>query len=264
MLNVKKKVKFEMDLPWKSKLSFVKHKLKKKWRFWRIFKRYFLGRKKKNFFYKLKWAFNQKRILWHQLLALYGKKIKQSVYSKNQTKIMFGSRFFNSLSFLELRLCVLVMRVRFAFKVIEGSKLVDLGLVRVNGSKKTKNYIVRLGDILKREYSSNTIEKIVCYFFSKGLPFLPVLKQAVILKRQERLKWRGHLWNKWEKKNRNKTFKVKPVWFVRQNIFINYVETNYKVFVAILLSKPKVGDILLVNKKSMLCLNILRGSYLLY
>ena len=258
-----------MDLPWKSKLYFVKHKLKKKWRFWRLFKRYFLGRKKKNFFYKLKWVFNQKRIMWHQLLALYGKKIKQSVYSKNQTKLIFGSRFFNSLSFLELRLNVLVMRIRFASKVIESSKLIDLGLVRVNGSKRTKNYIVRVGDILKREYGSNKIELTINSLFSKGLPFSiaiePAITQAFGLeKRQERLKWRRHLWNKWETKNRNLNFKVKPVSFVRQNIFINYIETNYKVFTAILLYKPKVGEILLVNKKSMLCLKLLRKIYLLY
>jgi len=65
---------------------------------------------------------------------------------------MFGSRFFNSLAFLELRLNILVLRIRFASKLIESNRLIDGGLILVNGSKKTKNYIVRLMDIVKRSF----------------------------------------------------------------------------------------------------------------
>ena len=65
---------------------------------------------------------------------------------------MFGSRFFNSLAFLELRLNILVLRIRFASKLIESNRLIDGGLILVNGSKKTKNYIVRLMDIIKRSF----------------------------------------------------------------------------------------------------------------
>ena len=50
----------------------------------------------------------------------------------------------------------------------------------------------------------------------------------------------------------------------KQNLFVNFVEVNYKIFAGILISKPKMGEVLLVNKKFMLSLKVLRKVYLLY
>ena len=232
-------------------------------------------------FYKLKWFFNQRRIIWHQVLTLYGKKIKSLIYVKNQAKLVFGLRFFKSLAFLELRLNILVLRMRFALKLIESNILIDKGFILVNGFKKTKNYIVRVNDIIKRDFLYYSLAKkkliSVCdtrrksvlrieSLFFKWERFLPLWK-VLIGNRVRRRKWRKWRWRKWFRKSRRaqKKLKIASVFNItKQNLFINYVEVNYKLFIGILIAKPKVGEVLLANKKAMISLKVLRKIYLLY
>ena len=119
---------------------FKKQKLKKKWRFWRAFKFFFLKNKTLRFFSKVKWFFNQKRILWHHLATVYGKKIKALVFKKVSKKIAFGSFFFFTLAFLELRLNILIVRMRFAAKLLIANEVINNGSIRVNNKK--NRYII--------------------------------------------------------------------------------------------------------------------------
>jgi ribosomal protein S4 len=63
-------------------------------------------------------------------------------------KIAFGKPFFSILSSLELRLNILLIRMRFASKLLEANTLVSSRLIYVNGSLKQKNYLVRVNDIV--------------------------------------------------------------------------------------------------------------------
>jgi ribosomal protein S4 len=137
LLKLKKK-------PEKKKMlqRFFKVKRKKKWRHWRSFKFFFLFRKSLSFFSKLKWLFNQKRILWHYFSSLYGKKFKSLIYKKAFRKIAFGKFFFFIITFLELRLGVLLIRMRFSSKLIESNNLIANGFILVNGKKPSLGVLI--------------------------------------------------------------------------------------------------------------------------
>lgn len=226
-----------------SNTLLLKKKFKKKWRFWRQFKFFFLKNKKKNFFTKLKWFFNQKRIVWHQLSSIYGKKIKNLAYSNNQSKVIFNVRFFNLLIFLESRLNILLLRIGFGFKLLEVNNLIKSNNIVINNQHKQCNYLVKVGDIIK------------CIFPK-------FLKQ----KRFKRLKWRRFKWIKW-RKLKKESFKnnlIKFFWLSKKNLIINYVEINFKIFSAIILRKPLMGEILINNNNKMLSLNLLKKIYFIY
>ena len=113
-----------------------------------MFKFYFLRRKKKIFFTKLKWFFYQKRIIWHQLATIYGKKIKNLVYSNHKVKTIFNSKFGKILSKLELRLNIIIIRLGFVNKLLEANELIKNKEVLVNGLVKNKYYIISVSDLL--------------------------------------------------------------------------------------------------------------------
>lgn len=69
-------------------------------------------------------------------------------------KIAFGKPFFSILSFLELRLNILLIRMRFASKLLEANNLVSSQSIYVNGSLKQKNYLVRVNDIVYKKPKS--------------------------------------------------------------------------------------------------------------
>lgn len=70
-----------------------------------------------------------------------------------------------TLSFLELRLNILLIRMRFASKLLEANTLIAGKLVSVNGSFKQKTYLVRVNDIVKK--TSLASNKPVLRFFAK-------------------------------------------------------------------------------------------------
>lgn len=89
--------------------------------------------------------------MWHHFSSLYGKQIKFLVFQKTKKKIAFGKPFFSVIAFLELRLNVLLIRIRFASKLLEANALVANGSIDVNGSFKQKSYLARVNDIIKRK-----------------------------------------------------------------------------------------------------------------
>ena len=72
--------------------------------------------------------------------------------SKSKSNL-FSMVSFKFLGFLELRLNILIVRLRFVSKIAEANKLIYKKYVLINGRRKEKNYLVQKKDILK------------CYFF---------------------------------------------------------------------------------------------------
>ena len=103
--------------------------------------------------------------MWHHFSSLYGKKIKHLVFQKTKKKIAFGKPFFNVISFLELRLNVLLIRMCFVSKLLEANNLLSKKLICINGSFKQKNYLVRVNDIIKK--TSKSLKSSILRFFTK-------------------------------------------------------------------------------------------------
>jgi len=51
---------------------------------------------------------------------------------------------------MELRLVILIMRMQMVKSVLEAKKLIECKLVQVNGVFKSKNYLVKVGDIIRK------------------------------------------------------------------------------------------------------------------
>lgn len=216
-------------------------KLKKKWRFWRLFKRFFLKKKKIKMFYRLKWIFDQKRIIWHNLYTLYGSRIKYLKYKKTQTRFLFGVRFFKILSYFELRLDILMLRLGWVDSRLLAKSLISKGDVLVNGKKKKSQFLVNVGD---------TVQKI---------------PRKLIKKRFFLLKWRRFKWNRWRQQFWKIGTKVPRIfWLFKKNLVVNFLEINYKIFSCIILREPLTGEILLEKQKRMWSTKRLKKIYFLY
>jgi len=95
--------------------------------------------------------------MWHHFSSLYGKQIKFLVFKKTKKKIAFGKPFFSIMAFLELRLNILLIRMRFASKLLEANSLVSAGLVNINGVLKKKSYLVKVNDIIRRQVVNSLV-----------------------------------------------------------------------------------------------------------
>ena len=227
----------------KIKISyFIKKKAKKKWRFWRAFKFYFLRRKKKFYFFRMKWLFNKKKMLWHQLSVVYGKQIKNRVYHKNKSKVIFNKRFIFILRGLELRLNILLVRLNFVTKLLQADIIILKNKVMVNGKAKHKWYLVSVGDLIM--YNNKII-------FSQRL---------------KKLKWKRYNWRqlKIKKKNLKNKKSINIYFLLRKNFVLNFIEVNYFCFSAILLRNPGLGEISYRNKKQLLIATVLKKIYFIY
>jgi len=87
--------------------------------------------------------------MWHHFSSLYGKQIKYLFFQKIKKKTAFGKPFFSIVVLLELRLNILLVRMRFTTKVLEANALIAQRLVEVNGFFKQKNYLARKQDIVR-------------------------------------------------------------------------------------------------------------------
>jgi len=89
--------------------------------------------------------YHQKNIIKHQLLSLYGKSLSLLL----KKKLILDRFFFNTLSFLELRLSSLVLRMFFFFNLLKAMDAIKRGNVTVNNKLKHKNFLVRVGGVIK-------------------------------------------------------------------------------------------------------------------
>ena len=89
--------------------------------------------------------FYQNNIIKHQVASLYGKSLSKLM----KRRLTLDKFFFNTIVFLELRLSTLVFRMFFLFNFFEINKEIHLGNITVNNKKKHRNFLVRVGSIIK-------------------------------------------------------------------------------------------------------------------
>ena len=82
----------------------------------------------------------------HFITTYYGNKAQSLL----QKKILKNSKFVLFLSLIELKLNIILVRMHFAYKVIESNFLIRYGFIVVNGVSKRKNYIVKINDIVQK------------------------------------------------------------------------------------------------------------------
>lgn len=188
--------------------------------------------------------------MWHYVSSLYGKQIKFLVFKKTKKKTAFGKPFFSIMVFLELRLNILLVRMRFVSKLLEANSIVSKGLVHVNGFLKKKSYLVRLNDIIRKQVVVNrSIEqnKKIRFFYKK---------------------WQKFTWRKWRKQTRVNKLGEKRLSIFRFSkkivLSLNYLEINYKILSGIVLKRPALGEILLNSSKKILSSTMLKKIYFLY
>lgn len=95
----------------------------------------------------------------HQIVSLYGKSLSNLI----KRHLVLDKFFFNTIIFLELRLSILVRRMFFLFHFFDINKEIYLGNITVNNKKKHKNFLVRVGSIIKYQLNKNE----TTFFYNK-------------------------------------------------------------------------------------------------
>ncbi len=190
--------------------------------------------------------------MWHYFTGVYGKKIKSEVFTRTCRKMAFGKTFIKVLSCLELRLNILVLRMRFATKQLESNALIENKFILVNGACRLKNHLVRVGDIVKKTVISRPTSR-----------------------RLKLHRWR----HRWRKKNRWMAYKKKKsrdAWRLgkkrRKSIFwlskivttVNFLEVNHLIQAGLVLRFPQFGETMLLRSKKYLAPTMLKKLYFLF
>lgn len=252
------KKKSNLVLLKKYKPNLKPFKKKKKWKNWRQFKKFFLFKKKIYFFAKIKWRFNNVRILWHQLTKMYLPTIKKLItnWKKNKT-----NKFYFFLKNLELRLSTLILRARFCYKLTNSYNAIKLNLILVNGIIINKIWcFVNIFDLIQKRRTLKPNKKKVPKTIKTKKN-----KQKNLF-RTERYKWRRYHWNK----SKYIIWKIRRIshfnlyFSQKQNNFINYLEINYKIPAFIVLKQPFLKELYLNKQPHILTKVILKKIYYLY
>ena len=86
---------------------------------------------------------------------MYGKKIKNLIYTNHRTSKIFNAKFDSLLRKLELRLNILLIRINFAPKLLISNQNILNAAILVNGKKKHPNYQVRISDVISKKMSNS-------------------------------------------------------------------------------------------------------------
>ena len=218
-----------------------RRKLLKRYRFWRSFKYFFLFKKKIWHFTQFKWLFNNKRILKHQFLHLYGNSLKKICFN-HKAVYGFNTIFYSLLSKIEFRVMIYLCRIRFCFNLKASCKLICDRVISINGNIAIKrSTLVTIG---------GTVAKSI---FLR----LRVRRPCVHM-------WRWYRWGHARSKiRRNRRRRYTNV-FIYPSIITNYIEINYKIMTSLLIRFPLYGEIL-INKNRKMCIKRLyKQLYYLY
>jgi hypothetical protein len=250
-------------IKYKKNLFLKPFKKKKKWKNWRQFKKFFLFKKRIYFFTKIKWRFNNIRILWHQLTKMYLPTIKKLTH---KWKKNHNNKFFLFLKQLELRLSTIILRARFCYKLINAYNAIKLNLITVNGVLMNRVwYLLNILDLIQKRRTLKKKPQKSLQHKKKSSLRLKIKKQQLEI-RTERFKWRKYQWNK----SRYVLWKIRRVshfnmYFSRkQNTVLNYLEINYKIPALIILKQPFLKELYINKQPKMLTKTILKKIYYLY
>lgn len=228
-------------------VSWQKYKLKKKWRFWRFFKRYFLRKKKKKFFTKRRWLFFQRRIIWRQLVVRYGKVLK---YKRFQAHVQgLGRCFYKLLVYLELRLNIFVITLGLIPRCNNITKM-NLALMKklisVNFKFKKRHYFVQAGDILQHRD------------FSYRKSFRKFVKRWRIF---SWFRWRDLRWRIWRIGRFKRKLRKR---MARQAVSRSFVEFLPRFYLVTVLRHPFWGEIMVNLRRKFLSPFFLRRVFFLF
>lgn len=243
MLNKIKSIKKNSVIIMKKKTF----KLKKKWRFWRGFRQHFINKKKITFYKKLQWNFDEKRLIWHQLIKSYLPKIKNFLLKKQAS----SQKYVFFIRKLELRLAIVLLRAKFYYKLINSYNGIKNNLILINGIFINKIYfLLKIQDLFQKRRTKNSFIK----------------KKNEKYKRIIRLKWRKYRWKKarfiYWKVRRTSHFNM--YWSRKQNSFLNYLEINYKIPAGIIIKQPFLKELLINKEPNILNNNIIKKIFFLY
>ena len=80
---------------------------------------------------------------------MYGNKLKRVIFRNTNKKYIFSRPFFKVLNCIELYLKVFVLRLSLVDNLIKSKKMINQGLIQINGSIKSPNYIIKVGDFIQ-------------------------------------------------------------------------------------------------------------------
>ena len=200
-------------------------KLNKKWNVWRLYKRFFLWKKKITFFTKLKWFFNYSQIVKKYLIKNYAFKTYKDlnkVYTNCLNKTI--NKFYLFVHNLELRLDFVLVRSYFIKNITRAQKLIHNNSIVVNNKIIcNKKYNFCLQDII---FFINTMNKK--YFINR---------------------------KKNTKVRKKKKFRSK---FLLKYKLKNFLEINYKILSIIYVKKFLQNELLKKKKIKIINYNLFK------
>ena len=229
----------------KSNPRLQSHFFSKKFRFWRLFKSYFLYKKKCKNFLKLGWLFNNRRILKHQFMSIYYLPLKRRCFL-HQNYYGYGDSLFNFMLKNELKLSIVLVRSRLTLNILNCFISIKKKIVSVNSAIiVTPNFCVCKLDIVQKRRKLKLFKKYTRYCLHH---------------------WRRHRWKTARFRLRCKRYNpyIGVYLFSRNSLYINYIQPNYKILSAIIISNPTLSDILLTDAYAMLIKRVYRQLYFLY
>jgi len=212
------KIKSNVKGKFKNVKNKIEHKFIKSLRFRRLFKQFFIYQKKKKFFIKINSLFNSKRIVKHQFKFLFNFSYR-FLLSYTTFKHSISIHFFDYWLILERSISIILIRIKFFIKYNFIKESLRLKLIAVNGNIINQlNYLLLPSDLVQKckfkKYNSNIRSKL--YYW-----------------RKTRWKKVSYIIKKFYSKKYINYYKASKI-----NIFLNYLEINYKGNSAILLRKP--------------------------
>ena len=200
---------------------FKQYKLKKKWATWRLYKRFFLWKKKITFFSKLKWFFNYTRIIKKYYVKCYA--FRNTSFLKTKYKISLkqtSNKIYNFLHDLEFRLDLTLIRIHFSPNILKSKYLIQhKKIVKINNKLISNiNYTLKIKD---------KVQMLLLLNFNLN-----------INKKKFSLSYN------------NKNKKYFRYHFLFQNKIKNFIEINYKIAFAIYI-KPLWNNEVIKKKKKL-------------
>lgn len=223
-----------------------KYKLKKKWRFWRFFKQFFLRSKKKKLFTKIRWLFFHRVVIFRQLIARYGNLLKKKVLDLHINPLNRG--FFQLLNYLELRLNIFVTTIKLIpriFKVLEVNKVIFRKKILVNFQPKRRYYLLKVGDF---------IQNIAHYEISQSL------------KKYVTLRWRRFTWSRWRQMRwrlfRRRSCRRPAQFSWKKGVVCRaFTETRYRFLLALIIRYPFWGEIMVNRRRKLTSIKFFRRLF---
>jgi len=190
----------------------VSIKLKKKFRYWRLFRNSFLAKKKAFFFIKSRSFYNLKRTIKHQFSYVYG------VSFKSIGLTVLNLHFLDFIINQELKLYIVIVRSFLCSNIHEAFKQIRLNLVSVNSS------------IVPSPHASVMVGSII-------IKCRNALNRNV---RVNKYSWRRQRWYKARNKLKrySKARYMNPFFLFKKSLILNYMEVNINARSTIVIKRP--------------------------